>query len=161
MLNDWFYTHSTWEVMATVCAVLLTISLLGLISFHRLVNWQAREHDTAMVGLSYALAGGVYAVVLAFVAVGTYKSMDKATAIASEEANALSGLGFINSGLPAELGTEVRADVDGYIEIVTKKEWPKQQAYEMDSVNYTEGWKILRKITLEVARAWTTMPISA
>jgi hypothetical protein len=151
MLNDWFYSHPTWQVMIAVCAVLLIISLLGLIPFHRLVNWEAREHDTAMIGLSYALAGGIYAVVIAFVAVGTYESMDKAAAIASEEANALSGLAFISSGLPTELAEHVRADVSGYIEIVTKKEWPKQQAYEMDDANFTEGWTSLRKISLEVA----------
>lgn len=151
MLNAWFYTHPTWEVMLAVCSLLLAVSLLGLIPFHRLVDWQSREHDTSMIGLSYALAGGIYAVVLAFVAVGTYEAMDKSTAIASEEANSLSTLAFISAGLPTELGEHVRSDINAYIDIVTKKEWPKQQAYEMDDANFTEGWVQLRRISLEIA----------
>jgi hypothetical protein len=151
MLNDWFYSHPTWEVMIAVCSVVVAIALLGLIPFHRLVDWQSREHDTAMVGLSYALAGGIYAVVLAFVAVGTYESMDKSTAIASDEANGLSSLMFLSPGLPADLASHVRTDIDAYIDIVTKKEWPKQQAYQMDEANFTEGWAQLRRLSLEVA----------
>ena len=151
MLNNWFYSHPTWQVIIAVCGVLLVIALLGLIPFHRLVNWRVRENDTSMIGMSYALAGGIYAVVLAFVAVGTYQSMDRATAIASEEADALSSLAFISAGLPAELGAHVRADLNDYIDIVTKKEWPRQQVYDVDGAHYAEGWANLRKISIEMA----------
>jgi membrane protease YdiL (CAAX protease family) len=151
MLNDWFYSHSTWEVAAAVCSVLVILPLIGLFIFHRLVNWNAREEDTTMVGLSYALCGGIYAVVLAFVAVGVYEAMDKSTAIASEEANSLGSLAFDSAGLPAELAVRVRADVDKYIDIVTKKEWRSQQAYKMEERNYEEGWVQVRRISLDLA----------
>src|SRR5579863_9896295 len=124
MLNEWFYSHPNWEVACLVCAVLVSVALAGLYIFHRLVDWRAREEDTSMVGLSYALCGGIYAVVLAFVAVGAYEAMDKGAAIASAEANSLGGLAFDSAGLPADLGVRVRTDVDKYIDIVTKKEWP-------------------------------------
>ncbi len=151
MLNHWFYSHSTWEVGLAVCSVVIILPLLGLFLFHRLVDWQAREEDTAMVGLSYALCGGIYAVVLAFVAVGTYEAMDKSTTIASEEANSLGGVAFDSAGLPAELALRVRTDVDSYIDIVTKKEWPSQQAYEMEERNYEEGWVQIRRIGLDLS----------
>jgi len=151
MLNDWFYSHTTWEVAAAVCSVVVLIPLIGLYIFHRLVNWNAREEDTSMVGLSYALCGGIYAVVLAFVAVGVYEAMDKSTAIAAAEANSLGGLAFDSAGLPGELGTRVRTDVDKYIDIVTKKEWPSQQAYHMDQRYYEEGWAQVRRISLDLA----------
>lgn len=151
MLNHWFYSHSTWEVAGAVCSVLVLLPLIGLYFFHRKVNWHVREENTSMVGLSYALCGGIYAVVLAFVAVGAYETMDKSSAIASEEANALGGLAFDSAGLPAELGERVRRDVDQYIDIVTKKEWPSQQAYEMEERNYQEGWKQVRRISLDLA----------
>ena len=101
MLNQWFYSHAVWQVAIAVCSVMVLVPLLGLSLFHRLVDWEAREHDTTMVGLSYALCGGIYAVLLAFVAVGTYETMDKTAAIASEEANSLGGLAFDSAGLPA------------------------------------------------------------
>jgi|HubBroStandDraft_6_1064221.scaffolds.fasta_scaffold486301_1 hypothetical protein len=151
MLNHWFYSHSTWEVAAAVCAVVVIFPLIGLFIFNRLVNWDAREKDTSMVGLSYALCGGIYAVVLAFVAVGTYEAMDRSTAIASDEANSLGGLAFDSAGLPPGLGVRVREDVDRYIDIVTKKEWPSQRAYQMEDRNYEEGWVQVRRISLDLA----------
>jgi hypothetical protein len=112
MLNDWFYSHSTLEVAFVVCAVVTAIPLIGLVIFHRLINWEAREEDTSMVGLSYALCGAVYAVVLAFVAVQVYEAMDKADTIAAAEANSLSGLTFESAGLPADVAGKIRIDVD-------------------------------------------------
>jgi hypothetical protein len=150
MLNNWFYSHSTLQVALLVCPFVTLLPLLGLYVFHRLVNWEAREEDTAMTGLSYAICGGIYAVVLAFVAVGAYEAMDKGAAIAAEEANSLGGLAFDSAGLPPELGERVREDVNKYIEIVTKKEWPSQQAYRMEEGNYAEGWAQVRKIGLDL-----------
>jgi hypothetical protein len=158
MLNHWFYSHSTWEVACAVCSVVVLLPLLGLFIFHRLVNWQTREEDTSMVGLSYALCGGIYAVVLAFVAVGTYEAMDRSTTIASDEANSLGGLAFDSAGLPSELAVRVRADVNTYIDIVTKKEWPKQQAYQMEERNYEEGWTQVRRIGLDLANFEPSTP---
>lgn len=150
MLNQWFYSHSTWQVAGAVCAVVVLVPLLGLYLFHRLVDWHAREEDTSMTGLSYALCGGIYAVVLAFVAVGTYEAMEKSGTIASDEANSLSGLAFDSAGLSGELGARVRGDVDKYIDIVTKREWPSQQAYKMEASNYQEGWNQIRQIGLDL-----------
>lgn len=151
MLNHWFYSHSTWDVAGAVCSVVVLLPLIGLFIFHRLVNWPVREENTSMVGLSYALCGGIYAVVLAFVAVGTYEAMDKSSTIAAEEANSLGGISFSSAGLPAELAVRVRADVNRYIDIVTKKEWPSQRAYQMEESNYKEGWTQVRRIGLDLA----------
>src|SRR5580658_8310856 len=151
MLNHWFYSHSTWEVAAAVCSVVVILPLIGLFIFNRLVNWDAREKDTSMVGLSYALCGGIYAVVLAFVAVGVYEAMDRSSTIASDEANSLGGLAFDSAGLPPELAARVRADVDKYIDIVTRKEWPSQRAYQMEDRNYEQGWAQVRRISLDLA----------
>jgi Protein of unknown function (DUF4239) len=152
MLNAWFYSHPTWEVVLAVCGVMVVLALAGLAVFHRLVDWKAREHDTSMIGLSYALAGGVYAVVIAFVAVGVYSAMDKGQAIASAEANSLSSLIFDSAGLPAEIAAKVRGDVNAYIDTVVKKEWPNQQAYRMEEGNFSEGWVQLRRIGSDLAR---------
>jgi len=151
MLNQWFYSHPTWAVALAICSFLVILPLIGLAIFHRLVDWEAREHDTAMVGLSYALCGSLYAVMLAFVAVGTYEVMDRSTAIASGEANSLGSLAFDSAGLPPDLAVRVRADVDKYIDIVTQQEWPNQQAYRMEPSRYEEGWAQVRRISVDLA----------
>jgi len=151
MLNNWFYSHPTWAVAALVCSALILLALLGLFLFHRLVDWQSREHDTPMVGLSYALCGSVYTVLLAFVAVGTYETMEKTATITANEADALGGIAFDTAGLPQELAVRVRADVNKYLDIVTNQEWPAQRAYRMEPVHYEEGWAQVRRLSLDVA----------
>ena len=151
MLNNFFYSHSIWIVALSVCCVTVVLPLIGLYFFHKVVDWNVREEDTSMVGLSYALCGGIFAVVLAFVAVGVYESMDKTTETAAAEANSLSNLEFETAGLPKADGLQIREDVDHYIDIVTQKEWPHQQAYEMDANNFAEGWSQVRKINTDIA----------
>jgi hypothetical protein len=152
MLNRWFYSHPTWEVGFAVCIVLMLVPLIGLYIFHKLVPQEHREVDTPMVGLSYALCGGLYAVMLAFVAVGVYETMDRSTTIASNEANSLGSLAFDSAGLGPGLAGQVRGEVEEYIDVVTKKEWPDQQAYRMDTANFEKGWEILRRISLDLAK---------
>jgi hypothetical protein len=151
MLNNWFYSHPVWEVGFAVCFVTVVIPLIGLYFFHKAVDWNVREEDTSMVGLSYALCGGIFAVVLAFVAVGVYEAMDKTTAAAAAEANSLSNLAFDTAGMPADVGLRIRDDIDSYIDIVTKKEWPAQQAYDMKESNFEPGWDKVREINTEIA----------
>jgi hypothetical protein len=134
-----------------VCLAIVALSLIGLRIFHGWIPWHKREEDTSMVGLSYALCGGLYAVMLAFVAVGVFETMDRTSAVASEEANSLGSLTFDSPGLPPELALRVREDVDKYIEIVTKKEWPSQREFDMKASNFAEGWAQIRRISLDMA----------
>jgi uncharacterized membrane protein len=158
MLNDWFYSHPLWEVILAVCGALVIPALAGLVVFHRLVDWEAREHDTTMIGLSYALVGSVYAVLITFVAVGVYETMDKSEIIATEEANSLSSLAFDSAGLPATLAQPLRTDLDRYIDIVVNQEWPRQRAYEMGEDSFAAGWTQLRRINRELAAFDPTTP---
>ncbi len=151
MLNAWFYSNPNWLVLVVVCAVLVAISLGAVLLTQKYVDWEMREKDTKIVGLSYALAGGIYAIVISFVAVGAYEAMDKAAATATAEANSLSSLMFDSAGLPADLGAQVRADVGAYIDTVTEKEWPAQQAYKMEDKNFELGWKQMRRISQDLA----------
>jgi hypothetical protein len=151
MLNEWFYTHKTWQVGTLIDLTLILVSLVGLYYFHRLVAWHHRELDTAMVGLSYALCGGVYAVMLAFVAANTFETMDKSATIASEEANSLSSLIFDSAGMGPQTSVQIREEVEHYIDLVTKKEWPAQRAYHMEPANFEEGWVTVRRLSVELA----------
>ena len=151
MLNNWFYSHPVWEVAAAVCFVTVVLPLVGLYFFHKVVPWNVREEDTSMVGLSYALCGGIFAVVLAFVAVGVYEAMEKTNVTAAAEANSLCNLVFDSAGMPKEIGSRIREEVDQYIDTVTEKEWPSQQAYHMEASNFEQGWSQVRQINTEIA----------
>ncbi|HEX3919985.1 MAG TPA: hypothetical protein VHW60_21820 [Caulobacteraceae bacterium] len=151
MLNDWFYATPYWLVTLVVCGVLVLLSVAAVALAQRLIKWEPREKDTKITGLSYALAGGVYALVITFVAVGVDESNDKADMIATAEGNSLAGLMFDSAGLPADLAAKVRADAAAYIDIVTTKEWPAQHAYKMADSNFEAGWAQARRIAQDVA----------
>jgi hypothetical protein len=158
MLNAWFYSNPNWLVLTVVCAILVAISAGAVYLTHRFVPWELREKDTKIIGLSYALAGGIYAIVISFVAVGVYEAMDKAAAVATAEANSLSSLMFDSAGLPPALAAQVRADTGAYIHTVTEKEWPAQQAYKMDDKNFELGWTEVRRISQDLATYQPTTP---
>ena len=151
MLNEWFYSHKTWQIGLLVDVVLLLVSLIGLRLFHRFVAWHPREEHNHMVGLSYALCGSVYAVIVALVAGSIFETMDKSQAIAGEEANSITALIFDSSGLGPQSAEQVRGETERYIDVVTEKEWPDQRAYRMETANFEEGWAILRKISVDLA----------
>jgi hypothetical protein len=152
MLNDWFYSIPHWLVTLVVCVYFVGLSLGVVFLAQRFIKWETREKDTKIIGLSYALAGAVYALVIAFVAVGVDESNDRADTIATAESNALAGLMFDSAGLPGDLAAKVRADAGAYIDIVTKKEWPIQQAYRMDERNFEPGWDQARRLAQDIAQ---------
>jgi hypothetical protein len=151
MLNNWFYSQPSWLVMLAVCATLVALGLFAVFVVQRLVSWERREKDTKMIGLSYALAGSIYAVVIAFVAVGVDDAWDHAQSIANAEVNSLTSLAFTSPALPPDLGASLRSDVTDYVDIVADKEWPAQQAFHIEESTYAPGWVQLQRINQDVA----------
>ncbi len=151
MLINFLYSHPIWEGGLLVMAVWVGVSLLGLVIFHRFVDIHVRHKDTETVGLTYAIVAVVYAVLIAFIVVDVFDTFSKGDEIATTEANKLSNLMLDSSGLPEALGNKVRADVDAYIDIVVKTEWPSQQAGKTDSEIFEAGWTMLGNISTELA----------
>ena len=151
MLVDFFYTHSTWVVGLVVIGMWTGLSLAGLYLFHRLVDVHMRHKDTETVGLTYAIVAVVYAVLIAFIVVDVFETFAKADEIATAEANKLSNLMLDSAGLPAETAEAVRADLDKYIDIVVKTEWPSQQAGKLSDAVFQPGWATLAKISTRLA----------
>jgi hypothetical protein len=77
--------------------------------------------------------------------------MDKTAATAAAEANSLCSLVFDSAGMPGDVGGRVRTEINEYIDTVTEKEWPSQQAYHMEAGNFAEGWDQVRRINTEIA----------
>lgn len=151
MLADFLYSHSTWLVALVVIGLWTGISLTGLFIAHRLVDVQTRHKDTETVGLTYAIVAVVYAVLLALITVDVFDTFSKADSIASAESNKLSNLMLDTSGLPPEMATEMRSDLNKYIDIVVKSEWPDQQAGKLGTEVFEPGWTLLAHISRELA----------
>lgn len=148
---DFLYSHPTWMVGLLVMGVWTGVSLLGLYICHRLVDVHTRHKDTETVGLTYAIVAVVYAVLLALIVVDVFETFAKGDSIATAEANKLSNLMLDSSGLPPQIATEVRADINKYIDLAVKKEWPSQQAGKLDGEVFEPGWVVLAHLSTDLA----------
>jgi hypothetical protein len=151
VLVDFLYTHPTWEVALAVIGVWTGLSLIGLYIFHRLVDVHMRHKDTETVGLTYAIVAVVYAVLIAFIVVDVFETFAKADEIATAEANKLSNLMLDSAGLPPQTAEAVRADLDKYIDVVVKSEWPSQQAGKLQDAVFEPGWSVLAHLSTRLA----------
>jgi hypothetical protein len=151
VLVNFLYTHPTWEVGLLVIGILTALALVGLYIFHRLVDVNMRHKDTETVGLTYAIVAVVYAVLIAFIVVDVFETFAKGDEIATGEANKLSNLMLDSAGLPPQTAVGVRADLDKYIDIVVKSEWPSQQAGKLNDAVFEPGWTVLAHLTTQLA----------
>jgi hypothetical protein len=151
LLVDFLYSHPTWEIGLVVIAVWTGLSLAGLYIFHRLVDVHTRHKDTETVGLTYAIVAVVYAVLLAFIVVYVFETFAKSDEIATAEANKLSTLVLDSAGLPPEMAASVRADLDKYVDIVVKSEWPSQRVGKLDEAVFEPGWAVLAHLSTQLA----------
>jgi Protein of unknown function (DUF4239) len=127
------------------------LSLLGLYIFNRFVDVHIRHKDTETVGLTYAIVAVVYAVLIALIVVDVFETFSKGDEIATGEANKLSNLMLDSAGLPQDTAAGVRAQLEKYIGIVVKSEWPSQQAGKLDDAMYEPGWTVLAELDKQIA----------
>jgi hypothetical protein len=151
VLVDFLYSHPTWEVGLLVIGVWTGLALLGLLIFHKLVDVHIRHKDTETVGLTYAIVAVVYAVLIAFIVVDVFETYAKGDEIATAEANKLSNLMLDSGGLPQKSGDGVRADLDQYVDIVVKSEWPSQQKGALGDKVFEPGWTTLAHLSKQLA----------
>jgi hypothetical protein len=151
LLTDFLYSHPTWMVGLLVIGVWTGVSLAGLRIFHRLVDVHIRHKDTETVGLTYAIVAVVYAVLIALIVVDVFESFAKGDEIATAEANKLSNLMLDSAGLPPQMAGEVRADIEKYIDLVVKSEWPNQRKGKLNGEVFDPGWLVLAQLDRRLA----------
>lgn len=108
-------------LLALVCAVL---AMLGTLFVRRRAPLdRLREHHEVASAL-FAVIGGIYGVVLAFVLVSSWSRFEEARAVVEAEGNALLDLWRHAAALPAPQGPELRVRTLGYATVVLTEEWP-------------------------------------
>ena len=148
---NFFYSHPTWVTAIVVIGIWTGLSLLGLWIFNKFSDSHARHKDTETVGLTYAIVAVVYAVLIGFIVVNVFESSAKADEIATTEANQLSNLKLDSVGLSDQERDLINATVDQYLDIVIQKEWPAQQAGNLDDKVFEPGWEKLGAMSVQLA----------
>jgi len=110
------------EIVSMVAGV--AAAALGLVLVRRLVSLEVLREQHDVAAAAFAVIGGFYGVVLAFVLVASWERFEHARANTEVEANALRDLERQAGGLPALGGTALRAEIDAYARSVVDDDWP-------------------------------------
>jgi hypothetical protein len=111
-----------WWGLVVVAAVAV-VSIAGVVLVRRAVAPAALENVSEAAGSVYAVVGGVYAVLLAFVVVVVWERHSTAETRVEQEANALGDL-FRNAGaFPGPARDSLLRAIDHYIGLVVVDEW--------------------------------------
>jgi hypothetical protein len=139
---DLFYNNPLWLVgsLVVLLPVVLTVGLLKL--FLRYVPQEVRTAHNEYTGYIIAVIGINYAVLIAFVAVAVWGSYDKASGVASREADLAGNMYRDAPGLGPDMAKKIRAELKSYVHTVVKEEWPAMARSEQPRA----AWRQLENI---------------
>jgi hypothetical protein len=152
MLADWIYNHPTWIMGGVVVSLFVLVSCIGLAIVHRFVPVNIRRSHNDIIGFTIAVAGVVYAVLLAFIAVATWETFRKGDNVVGEEANYVGDVFRNTIGLPDDVARQLRGHLVEYIDVVIEQEWPAQQAGRLEEASWQKGWGALADFHFDIAR---------
>jgi Protein of unknown function (DUF4239) len=124
MILDFLYNYPTWLVGAVIVIVPVVLVCFALPIFVRIVPLETRQAHNEYTGCIIGVIGINYAVLLAFVAVAAWGAYDKATAIASKEAELVGNMYRDAPGLGSKAEAAVRSQLKAYVRTVVDEEWP-------------------------------------
>ncbi len=101
----------------------VAIAVVLALIVHRLVPGQFFEEHYEQAGFIFAVIGVVYAVLLAFVAIGVWERFDGAESQTYSEANAVVDIYRDAAALPQK--AEIRGAIRRYTTLIIEDEWPK------------------------------------
>jgi hypothetical protein len=117
---------------------------LGLVLVRRTVPLAVLREHHEVAGVTFAVVGGFYSVVLAFVLVASWERFERARANTEFEANALGDLAKQAAGMPEPGRTALAQDIAAYLHSVIDSEWPamlEDSLSPQSQALYTKIWR--------------------
>lgn len=139
---DTIYSLPTWVLGVLVVGLAATVSGLGLLVVHHVVPTEVRRAHNDIAGYVSNSAAFVYAVLLAFLAVGVWEDYGKAQLTVQREAAAASDVFRAAEGYPEAFRHRVRAGIRAYVDMVLGEEWALQARDRMTDV----GWRAIEAL---------------
>lgn len=128
MFQDMIQDTPIWVTGIVVVGGFLVLSLIFGNFIARLVPARVREQHNDLAGFILAVVGVIYAVLLAFVAIGVWERFEQADTRTYEEATNLT-IVYRDAGSFSN-GKTLRAALRDYVRDVIEDEWPKMQRGE-------------------------------
>jgi hypothetical protein len=135
-----------YEIAAIIVSTV--VAVLGLVFVRRRVGVDILREQHDVAGVSFAVIGGFYGVLLAFVLVASWERMEKARAITETEANAIGDLYRQAAVLPAATRDALCSELTAYVDSVVDIEWETMQEGSLSPVTqklYFSVWNTILK----------------
>ena len=100
------------------------LALLGMLYVRRHVPLHALKEQHDVAGVTFAVVGGFYGVLLAFVLVASWDRFERARGNTETEANSLGDLYRQAAAVPEPTASELRREIVAYLHSVIDVEWP-------------------------------------
>jgi len=151
MIINWIYSSPVWVVGIVIVGGTMLLACLGLLLFHRLVDYKVRREHNEITGATIGIVGTVTALLLAFVGVAAWQTYNDAQAVADREAAAIGSLYFDSSGLSEDVAKKsIQTHIKNYLDLVIDREWMRQRQGMMDQKAAIAGRSELVKISLDL-----------
>lgn len=124
----------------------VALSLLALAAVRARVPLELLQEQHDVAAACFAVVGGLYGIVLAFVLVSSWQRFEEARERAEVEANALADLYRHGSALPAPASNQLRDLVQTYARGVMDEEWPamgESRPSVHTAATFEEMWAVL------------------
>jgi Protein of unknown function (DUF4239) len=125
---DWLESLPTWGAGIVIVGGFVALSLLVGFIVARTTSEEVRRAHNDLAGFILAVIGVIYAVLLAFIAIGVWERFQVAEARTYDEAGALSTVYRDSEAFPE--GEKLRREVRDYTESVITVEWPQMHSGE-------------------------------
>jgi hypothetical protein len=148
-LIDWLRGLPTAAAVPIMMLLSAIVSAAGLLIIHRVVPHRLRSEHNDVAGFTIAIAGVVYAVLLAFIAVAVWEGYGQADMLVQTEANLVGNLYRDTVGLPEPQASDLRHTLFVYAETVVQDEWP---AFAAGLDDDAAGWQLLDHVHLALVQ---------
>jgi hypothetical protein len=139
---DVLYRLPTWLVGVLIVGVSTILPAVGLLVVHRRVPAEARRTQNDVASALSNVAAFVYAVMLAFLAVGVWETYGKAGATVQLEANSASDVFRQAEGYPEPFRRRVQDGIRRYVDLVVGEEWKLQARGRMSDT----AWRTIEAL---------------
>ena len=123
----YLFSHGSILINGAIfCAIFVAVSIALALLIHRFIRPEYFEQHNEQAGFIFAVIGVVYAVLLAFVAIGVWERFDAAEVQTYDESTALVDVYRDATVFPQ--GAAIRTAIRTYTHLVIVDEWPKMDS---------------------------------
>jgi Protein of unknown function (DUF4239) len=144
---NWISDLPTTAAMVIALCAGGTLSALGCLGAQRLLPQSVRSSHNEVAGYILGIVGGIYAVLLAFIAVAAWQNFGQAEHLVQTEANLVGDLYRDTIAFPEPAASRMRHYLFVYAVSVVQDEWPALATGRADEA---AGWQLLDQVHSEV-----------